>query len=816
MAESSHRPAKPSGTDPSPFDKSIFPTDAELTETSPVSDPAADDEGPFSIFPTEFGRYLVLRELGRGQMGAVYLAHDTALERSVALKVARSTTSGSVKLLKRMEIEAKSAAKIDHPLICKVYDAGEIDGIQFIALQYVQGEDLEAYMLRMGRKRPAEEALRLMIQILQALQTAHDNGIIHRDLKPENVMLNQNGEPVIMDFGLARTIVGSSDAGITQGMILGTAAYMSPEQAVGDAELIDHRTDLYSLGVMLFEMLAGEWPFTGGAIEVMGKKCVQEPPTPLSFDPQIDPNLAAICHKMIARQKEDRYRTCAEAMEALEPILRELPPSATEPVQAEPSSPSTFSPSDNFRRSNQPTLVTAALAPVPPSSPGITGRPSTIQEANGEIGPHHTWGWAADWWQGPATGRRWLGAAMLFLTALLAAFWLLPDSSGVVMIILDNPSLSVRFLGTTITEENDGEPIRVSSSASNRLEVSQNGNPVEAANTLVELSQGERRRFKISLVDGQRIEIVSHSSLKEGSDADDPRRVIPLLQLQSTTTGMELTLIPAGHFDMGSTSSEIGHQPNEEPLQHVEITDAFYLSRFEVTQEEYRNVTGKNPSFFAATGSGRTRVAGQDTHRFPVEQVSWFEAIEFCNQLSERERLMPYYRLSNLSRNREILESASVEILGGDGYRLPTEAEWEYACRAGTSSPFNYGNSSNGTLANINGRVPYGTLEAGPDLQRTCPVGTYQKNGFGLFDMHGNVAEWCEDAYRAPASSFGEPAAENSDLKSDGGLRVTRGGSWISDSTQARSARRVGVPPLEASEFVGIRVARSLKPARPQ
>ena len=253
-------------------------------------------------------------------MGAVYLAQDLELDRPVALKVARVSASGSVKLLKRMEIEARSAAKVDHPLICKVYDAGEIDGIRFIALQYIEGEDLKKLMKRTGRRREPEEAVSLILQILHGLEAAHEMGVIHRDLKPENVMLNKKREPVIMDFGLARRTIASSDAGLTQGMIVGTAAYMSPEQATGKAEAIDHRSDLYAVGVMLFEMLTGEWPFTGGAIEVMGKKCVQDPPSPLTLNPTLNPQLAAICHQMISRQKGDRYVTCAEAIEALESI----------------------------------------------------------------------------------------------------------------------------------------------------------------------------------------------------------------------------------------------------------------------------------------------------------------------------------------------------------------------------------------------------------------------------------------------------------------------------------------------------------------
>lgn len=294
---------------------------ASATEnTARAEDSVPIGVGPFSELPMEFGRYRIEKLLGKGAMGAVYLGHDAQLGRSVALKVARVSSGGSSKLIKRMETEAKAAARIDHPQICKVFDFGEIDGIRFIAMQYIDGEDLKSYLKRTGRRREPAEAIWLTLQLARALGAAHEKGVIHRDLKPENVMLNRNGSPVIMDFGLARRTTGTTDASLTQGMIVGTAAYMSPEQAIGVASGIDHRSDLYALGVMLFEMLTGSWPFTGSAIEIMGKKCVQEPPSLASQYPEVPSQLAAICQKMIAKSRDDRYASCGELIAALETV----------------------------------------------------------------------------------------------------------------------------------------------------------------------------------------------------------------------------------------------------------------------------------------------------------------------------------------------------------------------------------------------------------------------------------------------------------------------------------------------------------------
>lgn len=323
MSESPKSPGEATPSNASPVIVPVRESATSSKEAARAADSVSASAWPFAKLPMQFGRYQVHRELGRGQMGAVYLAEDTQLERLVALKVAQISSSGSAKVLKRMEFEAKSAAKVDHPSICKIYDSGEIDGIRFIAMQYVEGEDLKKFLKREGRKRDPNEAVQLVLKILRALEAAHAQGVIHRDLKPENIMLNSANDPVIMDFGLARNTIASSNAGLTQGMIVGTAAYMSPEQAVGRAEKIDHRSDLYAVGVLLFELLTGEWPFTGSAFEVIGKKCNHEPPSPLSLNPQLQPQLVAVCSQLIAKQKSDRFTTCAEVIAALEAIQPE-------------------------------------------------------------------------------------------------------------------------------------------------------------------------------------------------------------------------------------------------------------------------------------------------------------------------------------------------------------------------------------------------------------------------------------------------------------------------------------------------------------
>ena len=242
---------------------------------------------------------------------------------------------------------------------------------------------------------------------------------------------------------------------------------------------------------------------------------------------------------------------------------------------------------------------------------------------------------------------------------------------------------------------------------------------------------------------------------------------------------MAFVRIPAGKFLMGSPEDE-KNRLEDEKQHEVWITRPFYLSKYEVTQEQYEQIIGKNPSYFSADGGGKEDVKGMDTRRFPVEQVSWTEAMTFCRHLSMRHRA--YH------------------------FRLPTEAEWEYACRAGTQTAFHFGSSLKGDKANCDGTVPYGTEEKGPFLYRTCRVGSYAANEFGLHDMHGNVWEWCADwhEWNYDTSNKKDP---NGPLI--GATRVLRGGSFCNESELCRAAYRRQLAPSEHGLSIGFRVAFS-------
>jgi formylglycine-generating enzyme required for sulfatase activity len=290
------------------------------------------------------------------------------------------------------------------------------------------------------------------------------------------------------------------------------------------------------------------------------------------------------------------------------------------------------------------------------------------------------------------------------------------------------------------------------------------------------------------------------------------RQLIRTINLQlrtSKTTGLEMVAIEPGQFTMGSPEGEAGRQVDE--AQHrVRLTKPFLLGIYEVTQDQYLQVMENKPSWFAPTGGGKDRVIGKDTSKFPVENVTWYDAIDFCNRLSKRDGFEPYYELTVTKKELNSIAEGSVKMLGGKGYRLPTEAEWEYACRAGSTGPFWFGVENTGKEANLKPvMVPggYGEVAKWPYQALTMPVGSFPANKFGLHDMHGNVGEWCWDLYdkdyyaRSPQDDPQGPDA--------GVQRVERGGSWMVLEGNSRSAARIGHTPDQRKNYSGFRVARN-------
>ncbi len=298
------------------------------------TDPAGPRPSPPGAVavPGWFGRYRVERELGRGAMGTVYLAHDSQLDRPVALKVPHFSAADGPEVCRRFLSEARAAATIEHPNVCPVYDVGEVNGVPYLTMAFLPGEPLSR-LLERPAPLPPRRAAALVRQLAAALQAAHDKGVIHRDLKPSNVILNARGEPVVLDFGLARRL--GQDARLTQtGQPVGTPAYMSPEQVAGAVGRMGPACDVYALGVILYQLLAGRLPFEGSVAEVLGRILSQPPEPPSRQRPDVDPRLEAICLRAMSKEPAGRYGSMLELGAALADYLR-----ATTPPGAAPARP---------------------------------------------------------------------------------------------------------------------------------------------------------------------------------------------------------------------------------------------------------------------------------------------------------------------------------------------------------------------------------------------------------------------------------------------------------------------------------------------
>lgn len=268
------------------------------------------------------GRYQARAILGRGTMGIVYKAWQEDLKRTVALKVLKEGRHASMEAKLRFLREAQALARLRHPNIIAVYEVGEIDGQPFFSMDFVDGTSLDK--LIMSNRPGIREAVAMCRRIAETVHYAHENGIIHRDLKPGNIIVDLKGEPVITDFGLARNL----DSGMLSmsGDIIGTPSYMSPEQAQGKTTEVDIRTDVYSIGAVLYSLLTGKSPFAKASLLETLNSVINDPPEPIRrLNPQVDRELASICMKAMAKNKTQRYDSAKKMAEALDRYLA-VPP----------------------------------------------------------------------------------------------------------------------------------------------------------------------------------------------------------------------------------------------------------------------------------------------------------------------------------------------------------------------------------------------------------------------------------------------------------------------------------------------------------
>jgi formylglycine-generating enzyme required for sulfatase activity len=527
-------------------------------------------------------------------MGYVFVAYDTSMCEEVALKIPILPLDGQERhrCIERFRNEIQALQSLYHPHINRVLDEGWFDDNHYFTMPYLKGGTL-ADLFAAAPSPDIGQSLEWIVAIADAMTYAHAVGVVHRDLKPSNVLFEDRDTLLVSDFGLALFVDDPLMTRLTtDGDVIGSPYYMSPEQARGMPRWHGPASDIYSLGVILYEATTGQKPFRGDNLQLLNAIKAGRPRKPRTINPDIDAELQKICLKAMSLLIADRYPTMQDFVSALLQYL---------------------------------------------------GRP-----------------------------KRPAGTSLLVEAG--------PDRPNIYL-------------------------------------------------------SGRRR--------------------------------------------IEMAMIPAGEFIMGSDVSAI-----EQPSGSVRIESPFLMSVHPVTQSLYEAIIGSLP---LSAFRGRADK--------PVDTVSWFDAIRFCNLLSVADGIDPYYEIEAGGR---IIPGA------GTGYRLPTEAEWEYACRGGSPASYCYGDDPIQL-------VHFAWYVENSDAE-THEVGMLAPNCYGLHDVHGNLWEWCWDwyaSYPMTRASTGPPTVDDGGPAS-GDERVLRGGCWNTEAERLRSSSRICYPPTEPLWYFGFRLARSL------
>ena len=788
------------------------------------------------------GHFRISARIGAGGMGDVYLGYDESLNRRVAIKVLPAELARDEDFVRRFRAEASAAAKISHPNIIPIHFIGEEGGHHFFAMQYVDGPSL-AERLKQRACLPVEEALRIVQQCLEGLGAAHAEGLVHRDVKPGNVLIERaSGRAVLVDFGLVRS-TGQGTRWTATGVIMGTVDYIAPEQARGQA--VDHRADLYALGVLFYELLAGRLPFQAESPTAMLFQHAYEEPFPLDeAAPDVPAPVLEIVACMMAKDPEARYAGCEQVLSDIEAFL------AGRPIVGGSAGV------DDGRPGALPVAPQPAEAIAPSELPALIeprGPASRFRDWAATLFRRH----APDALKQLQTTTQQVDAAVAayarrrrrLATLLAEARSVVAELSEQARSNRDAAAAASRKAESATSEEAQRTALAEKEACQERAETLENrrdqqlreidGLELElhkADATLARLrSQRDllRARLRSAEVRGalgpkrglpaRRLLVAAvgvcglavglllwvfagtagsppsppprppqASPTEPGPQPSAPLPDRPPLpevisemeasgRLITNSVGMRFVLIPAGEFTMGTPQPEIDalsttpeafrvfdeeHGPNECPAHRVLISKPFYMGVNEVTQGQFIRVVGYNPSKYAL-GPG-------DRSRYPVENVDYREAVAFC----------------------ETLSALPAESEAGRTYRLPTEAEWEYACRAGSQTHFAFGDQLDSTQANFlpHSQSTMGNMSDVPaELKGTMLVGSYPSNRSGLYDVHGNVWEWCLDHYD-PDYYETSPSVDPQG-PTTGSHRVFRGGAYSSSQIHCRSAYRGHEPP---------------------
>ena len=789
------------------IDRTLLDDQPEDNEHDPSTDPPdltlLDDDGSTGNstgqLPTSHDgdKYRVLEEIGRGGMCVVYRAREVQLNRDVALKRLLSKYLSKKKAVQRLVTEARAIANLQHPNIVSVYDIGEDEHGPFIAMELINGKDGKPedlnFRVKEGGPLSENDAVDLVSRICGAVQAAHVKGIIHRDIKPSNILLTTTGGPKLVDFGIAHAAedtVGGTYAGLTiEGSTLGTPDFMAPEQEV-DASKADERSDIYALGGVLYFCLTGRT-----------MRYFRQSDVPMS--------LRDVLLKATEHDPKNRYSSALEFLKAIQSrkptgsVSPSSPADAGEQICSECNrevvGASRFCP-----HCGKDMAIPCPKCGVPvPSRMAFCGEcganlvlfPMLAKAQNAidkglpqkaieilhqvlEIEPTHREGreLLSELEQQQRQIEQLLedaglvaeehyGQALAILEKVIKLDQSRKDDleSRIEQLAEKSRQCRVekllrdadRFVVDNhykLAQANLRQVIKLDQTRKDDLE-SRIEQLAEMRSLAVEeakrrLTRVLKRVVAFCLVCAISVWVIRtvRTTIEHNRTVEQERIVeqnrIEVLQGISEAIRKELVYVEPGSFQMGSNDGE----SNEKPVHTVRLSHGYWMGKHEVTQQQYQSIMGTNPSDFKADSN-------------PVETVNWNDCVSFCQKLTDRER-------------------RAGQLPSGYEYRLPTEAEWEYASRGGGR-----GRSTKYAGANTINDVAWHRRNSG---STTHPIGQKPANELGLYDMSGNVWEWCLDCY----GGYSDGSQINPEGPGKGSYRVFRGGGCRNAASDCRVAFR--------------------------
>jgi len=704
---------------------------------------------PLSIGQILQGRYRILRPLGQGGMGAVYLAEDTRLSSRCAVKESVPDPAASpqalAQLRQQFQLEARTLAGLSHPNLPKVTDYFSEAGNEYLVMEYVEGEDLAAVLARHGKPLPEKPVLIWADQALAALEYLHSrqpNPIIHRDIKPGNIILTPAGQVKLVDFGLVKLFDPANPRTATAMKGLGTPEYTPLEQYAGGAGYTDARSDIYALGATLYHLLTGAAPANAPQRSLNPASLA----APRRLNPALPPTTEAALLKALEIHPDQRFQTAKEMRQALAGARTGITPPAPPPLG--PTRPRAAGRWPNWRLwavraglllilallaflafrpggflAPAPTITPTAVARAPaPATPSPTRTPPRPTEAPKAAVATDT--------PAPTPTRR--AATATSTLAPRPAATLTPPPAG---------AASAADLTATAIFGTIEALARLPSRTPTQT-------PSRAPTPTVTLTPDATRTAAVA-----RVNALATATAVGVAVPDD---------VYFNPTDLALYVrVPAGEFQMGSSDGDSDAYSNEKP-QHTVSLDEFWIMQMEVTKGQYQGCV-------AAGKCAAPSCSGTGRGDHPVVCVAWQDAADYC---------------------------------AWAGGRLPTEAEWEKAARgpstgSGDGRRYPWGNDApDGMRLNYNGNVG-----------NTTAVGSYPSGAspYGALDMAGNVWEWVADWYSK--TTYSQPALVNPPGPANGSYRVMRGGGWTSPAIDLRLTYRQAYVPFSAWIDVGFRCA---------